>query len=187
MTALASVLLAAGAVSSAAGMMSALGGCSFISGWSDLQTGTGDASPAKGGTGGDGSPGDPGSGNPDAATDGATTGTTDGSVGPGSGITCDNKQCAPGEGCCVAFDGPKACATTCDTAGGAFFLRCTSAASCDARTPICCFDYGTQTSTCAAGCQPGYPAICDAPPNTCPSGQSCTSMVAGVGNIRACK
>ena len=160
-----------------------LGGCSLVSGWSDLQTGAKDAGASKPVPGG--SSGNPGSINGEAGA----PGTTDDDGGAPSGIVCGSALCAPGEGCCVAFDGPKTCtqAGQCDTAGGSFFLSCTSAGSCDARTPICCFDYGSQTSSCMTVCKPGYPPICDAPPNTCPSGQACTSTVAGVGNIRACK
>lgn len=162
-----------------------LGGCSLVSGWSDLQTGAKDAGSTK--PGADGSSGNPGGGvNGEAGAPGTTD---DDGGGTSSGVVCASNVCAPGEGCCVAFDGPKTCskASQCDTSGGSFFLSCTSAASCDARSPTCCFDYGSLTSSCMTACKPGYPPICDAPPNTCPSGQMCTSTIAEVGNIRACK
>jgi hypothetical protein len=162
-----------------------LGGCSLVSGWSDLQTGAKDAGSTKPVSGG--SSGTPGGG---VNGEAGSPGTTNDDSGTRSGVVCGTSPCAPGEGCCRAFGGGgKTCslAADCDNGGGAFFFGCTSSISCAPSTPVCCFDYGAETASCVLRCKPGYPAVCDAPPYACPIGESCTSMLAGSEDVRTCQ
>jgi hypothetical protein len=166
------------------GAMLALGGCSLVSGWSDLQSGAKDAGPTK--TNPDGSSGNPGGGVDGEA---GAPGMTDDGGGTRSGVVCGSSPCGPGQGCCRTFGGGKACtlAADCDTGGGGFFFGCTSSISCAPSAPVCCFDYGTLVAGCAARCQPGDPAVCDAPPYACPIGESCSGMLAGTQDVRTCQ
>jgi hypothetical protein len=183
--------LVAIAPASAAAALAAMSGCTLLSGWSDLQTGTKDAGGTRPATVDSGPP-------TDGATDDAGNGTDpdsgtgtriDSGGAPATGITCGAGQCAPGEGCCGGFSGGKKCAkaSACDVNGGDYFLACTSSASCDSHAPVCCFDFTSEQAACAGSCSQGNPAVCDGPPNTCPNGQACTDRLPGTQDVRTCK
>jgi len=173
--------------------LTGLGGCSLVSGWSDLQTATKDAArPGTTDSGNGTSDGDSGDGTSGGDGDSGTSGTSGTSGDSGNTtppVVCGAGVCPAGEGCCVSFTGTKTCGppTACDVNMGDMFFACTSSASCDSRAPICCYDFSAESAACAGACGQGNTIVCDSPPNACPQGKACTGHSAGVPSVRTCQ
>ncbi len=171
-------------------------GCSFVSGWSDLQGGVrassgedggADASAAAGGGGVDAGSvtADSGSGGGDAG------GGVDGGGGaPDSGggahsdasvvttVLCGTVRCSPGDGCCAALLGKsetcQAASATCGPPSA--FLACSDSSQCTASlgpAAQCCQPSQGDAVGCRSSCA-GL-VICDPtfPAPSCPTGTTC--------------
>lgn len=150
--------------------LGALGGCTVVSGWSDLEGGKRPDASVDGGAGSEGDDADGASARDAGNGDDAATHDSGGSPS-GTATSCNGVACPRSEGCCVPFAARGGSCTTqsaCSPSSGMAFLACTSSAAC-ARAgagTVCCLTNNLLAvcqSTCASGevlCDPSSTADC---------------------------
>jgi hypothetical protein len=148
-----------------------LAGCSFVSGYRDLQGGTRDSAKDGGGTNTPPPPPPPGD-----------------DAGPPPPLACGSVQCASGQICCET--NKLACSTKdlCNSDQGNV-LECTENLSCTGGN-LCCLDSAALASSCKKTCDLGNgESVLCRPQNAakdCFPGQTCTSL-GGASNLFQCQ
>jgi hypothetical protein len=174
-----------------AGLGMASTGCTLVSGWSDLQDGSG-ADAIDAGVDSSSDNHDSGSGQ---TTDGDASPSQD-SAAPDSssvppGVLCGSSRCAVGVGCCEGIVGQS---TTCVASSQACaipsaYLTCSDSSQCTVslgHAAQCCESSesaGVPGASCRTTCAAGTNVVCDPTlvSPTCPSGKTCLPDPDGYG------